>query len=92
MEIQRWIDPTYLKNQVFIGNLPIDATPEEIVQALSEVGSVRSITVYRRGRNNTHHAFAFIEMNGPDEALKVIEEFDRGEMRGKELRISPVRA
>jgi RNA recognition motif-containing protein len=92
MEIQRWIEPETLRRQVFIGNLPACATATELIEALNEVGSVKSVTIYRRGKQDDPYAFAFIEMSSPEEAQRVIQEFDRGEMHGKELHISAARS
>ena len=91
MEIQRWVEPSTLEKQVFIGNLSPVATVDELIQALNEVGSVKSVTLYRRGKKDDVRAFAFVEMSSADEARRVIEEYDQGEMHGKELKLSPAR-
>ena len=92
MKIQRWVEPRALEKQVFIGNLPHAATVGELIQALSEVGSVKSITICRRGKREDLRAFAFIEMSSVEEAQRVVQEYDRGEMHGNELQVAPARS
>ncbi len=76
---------------IYIGNLPYDASEDQLKElcgAHGEVGSVRIITDRETGRSK---GFAFVEMENNEEAQKVLETLNNTEFNGRNLRVNEAR-
>src|ERR1700689_812602 len=75
---------------VFLGNLPIWVTADDIKQWLSAEDLVAdSVKVIRNHETQESKGFAFIEAPTSDEMQAIIRRFDRAPLEDKVLRANP---
>jgi RNA recognition motif-containing protein len=75
---------------VFLGNLPIWVTADDIKQWLSAEDLVAdSIKVIRNHETQESKGFAFVEAPTQDEMTAIIRRFDRAPLEDKVLRANP---
>src|SRR6202000_749204 len=75
---------------VFLGNLPIWVTADDIKQWLSAKDLVAdSIKVIRNHETQESKGFAFVEAPTQDEMQAIIRRFDRAPLEDKILRANP---
>src|ERR1700761_6579760 len=75
---------------VFLGNLPIWVTADDIKQWLSAEDLVAdSVKVIRNHETQESKGFAFIEAPTSDEMQAIIRRFDRAPLEDKILRANP---
>ncbi len=72
---------------IFIGNLPPDATEEEVKLLFSAHGRVRSLRLVRDVFSGTCRGFGFVEMEG-HEARAAIGALNGLELRGQRLKVN----
>ena len=72
------------KGEIFIGNLPHNATEEEIENHFSSAGQVYSINLVtdRKGRSR---CFGFITIDNPEDVIALL---DQKEFQERKLRVS----
>jgi RNA recognition motif-containing protein len=76
--------------KMFVGNLPADATEEEVRDLFSRYGTVRSIRIAADVFSGRCRGFGFVEMEG-HEARAAIAGLDGQELRGNHLRVNEER-
>ncbi len=76
--------------KIFIGNLPADATEQELTALFSAHGRVRSIRLVQDVFSGACRGFGFIEMEG-HEARAAIGALNGLELRGKLLKVNEER-
>ncbi len=76
--------------KIFVGNLPSDATEEEVTELFSSHGRVRSIRLTRDVFSGACRGFGFIEMEG-HEARAAITALNGTELRGQRLKVNEER-
>lgn len=75
---------------VFLGNLPVWVTADDIKQWLSAEDLVAdSVKVIRNHETQESKGFAFVEAPTPDEMQAIIRRFDRAPLEDKVLRANP---
>jgi len=75
---------------VFLGNLPVWVTADDIKQWLSAEDLVAdSVKVIRNHETQESKGFAFVEAPTPDEMQAIIRRFDRAPLEDKILRANP---
>src|ERR1700684_1549895 len=75
---------------VFLGNLPIWVTADDIKQWLSAEDLVAdSVKVIRNHETQESKGFAFVEAPTSDEMQSIIRRFDRAPLEDKILRANP---
>ncbi len=75
---------------VFLGNLPVWVTADDIKQWLSAEDLVAdSVKVIRNHETQESKGFAFVEAPTPDEMQAIIRRFDRAPLEDKLLRANP---
>jgi cold-inducible RNA-binding protein len=55
---------------VFVGNLPYQATEDDLVQLFMQVGQVASVSLIRERETGRSRGFAFVEMASEEEARR----------------------
>ncbi|HHW77620.1 MAG TPA: RNA-binding protein [Xanthomonadaceae bacterium] len=75
---------------IFIGNLPPDATEDEVNQMFSAHGRVRSLRLVRDVFSGACRGFGFVEMEG-HEARAAIGALNGWELRGQRLKVNEER-
>lgn len=83
--MERCFDMT---SNLYVGNLPFDATEDdlrELFEAQGEVVSVKVITDRETGRPR---GFGFVEMQEAEEAQKSIQSLDGQDFKGRNLKVN----
>ncbi len=75
---------------IFVGNLPPDATEDEISGLFSTHGRVRSIRLVRDVFSGNCRGFGFVEMEG-HEARAAISALNGWELRGQRIKVNEER-
>jgi len=78
--------------RLFVGNLPYDATEEDIRAHFSTAGNVLNVFVPLDRETGRKRGFAFVEFNGAPEAQEAIRLFNNQPFRGRPLAVNEARA
>ncbi|XP_064475219.1 RNA-binding protein 34-like [Ornithodoros turicata] len=74
---------------VFIGNLPLHTTDEELWECFSQCGKVRSVRIVRDSNTGMGKGFGFVSFNGLD-AVALALEMNGTEIAERHIRVMPV--
>jgi cold-inducible RNA-binding protein len=78
--------------RLFVGNLPYDATEEDIRAHFSTAGSVLNVFVPLDRETGRKRGFAFVEFNTGAEAQEAIRLFNSQPFKGRPLAVNEARA
>jgi RNA recognition motif-containing protein len=78
--------------RLFVGNLPYDATEEDIRAHFSTAGNVVNVFVPLDRETGRKRGFAFVEFNDNAEAQEAIRLFNSQPFRGRPLAVNEARA
>ena len=76
-----------MKTKLYVGNIPYNATSEELYEHFSTAGRISKVdrlTERQKGRNR---GFAFIDMQSNNDAVSAVEQLGGKEFQGRNLRI-----
>jgi RNA recognition motif-containing protein len=73
---------------IYVGNLPYDASDSDLQQLFSKYGSVTSARVVTDRATGRAKGFGFVEMNDRAEAEKAIASTNGTDMNGRPLRVN----
>jgi RNA recognition motif-containing protein len=76
--------------QLYVGNLPYNATEEQIRAAFAAYGAVSAVRMMNDRETGRFRGFSFVEMDDAD-ALKAIENLDGKDFGGRSLRVNEAR-
>lgn len=76
---------------IYVGNLSFDAAQDDIQQAFSEYGSVKSVKLPTDRETGRVRGFAFVEMSSEAEEAAAIEALDGAEWMGRTLKVNKAR-
>lgn len=76
---------------VYIGNLPYDATEEQVVELFKPFGDVNRATLVKDRETGRPRGFGFVEMPNDDEARKAIEALSGKDYEGRPLTVNEAR-
>lgn len=74
------------KKSVFIGNIPLDASEENLWKTFSDCGAITSVRVVRDKKTGTGKGFAYVAF-GDRAAVKSALLFDGSEIGGRKIRV-----
>ncbi len=74
--------------RLYVGNLPFEATEEDIISLLSRAGSVKSCELIMDKFSNRSRGFAFVEMSSQEEADRVVQQFNGQDFQGRKLMVN----
>jgi len=78
-----------MSKKLYVGNLPFNATEDDLTQLFSQHGEVASVSVITDRETGRPRGFAFVEMNsGAEEAIRALNETEYG---GRNLRVNEAR-
>ena len=77
-------------NKVYIGNLPYNATDEEIRDFFSDCGEIGDIRIITDRETDRSKGFGFVTFNN-DDAFQSALKKDEEEMGGRKLRVNEAR-
>jgi RNA recognition motif-containing protein len=78
--------------RLFVGNLPYDATEEEIRQHFSSVGSLSYVSIPLDRETGKKRGFAFVEFADAEQAQEAIRQFNNQPFKGRPLAVNEARA
>lgn len=67
---------------VFIGNIPYHITRERFIQIFSPIAQVADVTLPKQNDGRSK-GVAFVRFESPEQAQKIVEEFDHREIDGR---------
>src|SRR6516165_10886948 len=78
--------------RLFVGNLPYDATEEEIRQHFSVVGNLSYVSIPLDRETGKKRGFAFVEFADAAQAQEAIQQFNNQPFKGRPLAVNEARA
>jgi len=79
-----------LAKKLYIGNLPFNASEDELRETFEKCGEVISVRIITDRDTGRSRGFGFVEMDGAD-VEKAIKELDGRDFGGRTLRVSEAR-
>jgi cold-inducible RNA-binding protein len=77
--------------RLYVGNLPYQATDEELNVLFSQAGAVESVRVMRDMATGRARGFAFVEMATDEDAQKAVQQFHDYQLQGRALVVNEAR-
>lgn len=77
--------------RLFVGNLPYNATSEDLETAFSEAGTVTSARVITDRETGQSRGFGFVEMGSAADGQKAISMWNGQELNGRALTVNEAR-
>ena len=76
---------------IYVGNLSFEASEEELEQAFSQFGAVKSVNIIKDRETGRSRGFGFVEM--PDQAAgkQAIEQLNLHEIAGRAMTVNEAR-
>jgi RNA recognition motif-containing protein len=71
--------------KIFVGNLALDVSEDELNSLFAEHGNVSSVKIIRDNSNQMSRGFGFVEMVRKVEAKKALKKLNEFEFKGKNL-------
>jgi RNA recognition motif-containing protein len=78
--------------RLFVGNLPYDATEDEIRQHFSTVGNLSYVSIPLDRETGKKRGFAFVEFADAQQAQEAIRQFNNQPFKGRALAVNEARA
>ena len=78
--------------RLFVGNLPYDATEDEIRQHFSAVGNLSYVSIPLDRETGKKRGFAFVEFSDEQQAQAAIRQFNNQPFKGRPLAVNEARA
>lgn len=76
---------------IYIGNLPYNATEEQLGELFGAHGTVDRVSIIKDRDTGRSKGFGFVEMNNDEEAKKAIEELDGHSFLNRNIRVNEAR-
>src|SRR5262249_57840554 len=78
--------------RLFVGNLPYEATEDEIRQHFSPVGNLSYVSIPLDRETGRKRGFAFVEFADAQQAQEAIRQFNNQPFKGRALAVNEARA
>lgn len=78
--------------RVFVGGIPYAATEDELKAHFSAAGNVVSVFLPIEKETGRKRGFGFVEFATPEEQANAVKMFDRTDLGGRSISVSPARA
>ncbi len=76
---------------IYVGNLPREATEEDLRQAFEAFGQVTTVKIITDKFTGDPRGFGFVEMSNSAEAQSAISGLDGKDLKGRALRVNEAR-
>jgi len=80
-----------MNKNLYVGNLSIEVTEEDLKANFSEVGKVVSVTLIKDKYTGLNRGFGFVEMETEKEAQDAIQKFNGGSLLGNTITVNEAR-
>jgi RNA recognition motif-containing protein len=77
-----------MNSKIYVGNLNFNTSNDDLTQAFSKYGTVRSAKIVMDRDTNRSKGFAFVEMGTSLEAETAIMRLNGSELEGRSLNVS----
>jgi RNA recognition motif-containing protein len=77
--------------RVFVGGIPYAATEDELKAHFGAAGTVVSVFLPIEKETGRKRGFGFVEFNTPEEQANAVKMFDRTDLGGRSISVSPAR-
>jgi len=77
--------------KMYVGNIPYNATEEDLKQLFSEYGEIESLKIMKDQFTDRSKGFGFIEMVNEEDAKKAIATLNGKDFKGKSLTVAEAR-
>jgi RNA recognition motif-containing protein len=74
--------------KMYVGNIPYDATEEDLRELFSEQGEIESLKIIQDQFTDRSKGFGFIEMVNEEDAKKAIATLNGKDFKGKSLTVA----
>jgi RNA recognition motif-containing protein len=81
-----------MNKNLYIGNLSMKVTEEDLKANFSEVGKVVSVNIIKDRYTGLSRGFGFVEMETEEAAQEAIRRFNGGQLLGNTITVSEARA
>ncbi len=76
---------------IYVGNLSFKATEEDVEQAFSEYGAVKSVNIITDRETGRSRGFAFVEMEDGNEGKEAIDGVNLKDIAGRSVTVNEAR-
>jgi RNA recognition motif-containing protein len=76
---------------IYVGNLPREATEDDLKEAFEAFGEVTSVKIIKDKFTGDPRGFGFVEMSNSSEAQAAISGLDGKDLKGTALRVNEAR-
>ncbi len=76
---------------IYVGNLPYNATEDEVREVFAAFGQVNSATLIKDKFTGQPRGFGFVEMPNEEEAQKAIQALNGKDFKSRSLVVNPAR-
>ncbi len=73
---------------IYVGNLPFDATEDDLKEAFGSFGQVASVNIIKDKFTGRSKGFGFVEMPTTNEAQAAIDGLNGKELKGRTLNVN----
>ncbi|AGY58945.1 RNA recognition motif domain-containing protein [Gloeobacter kilaueensis] len=73
---------------LFVGNLPFSATEQEIIEAFTEYGEVKSVKIPMDRETGRPRGFAFVDLESETAEQAAIDDLDGATWNNREIRVN----
>lgn len=80
-----------MAKKLYVGNLPFNATDDELRDMFSEYGAVESATIIKDKFSGRSKGFGFVEMTSDDEAQAAISALNGQDRNGRAIVVNEAR-
>jgi RNA recognition motif-containing protein len=80
-----------MEPKVYVGNLPYDATEDELRELFSGAGTVASASIVMDRETGRSKGFGFVQMGSQAEAEKAVSMFNGRELHNRQLKVDLAR-
>ncbi len=80
-----------MNTNLYVGNLPYNASEQDLIELFGQVGEVLSAQVVSDRETGRSRGFGFVKMATPAEAQNAIEQFNEQEFMGRRLLVNEAR-
>jgi RNA recognition motif-containing protein len=77
--------------KIYVGNIPYNATEEELREMFLEIGEIDSLKIMKDQFTDRSKGFGFIEMVNEEDAKKAIATLNGKDFKGKALTVAEAR-
>jgi cold-inducible RNA-binding protein len=78
-------------NKLYVGNVPYDATEEDLTALFTKAGNVSTVTIMRDRETGRPRGFAFVEMATDADAKNAIDQLHDVSFGGRNLAVNEAR-